>query len=155
MTARRNNEGKIDLTLIPVCAQEEEARVWMHGEEKYGRDNWQKLWGDKTTDVVMASLLRHAYAILKGETKDEESGFLHAAHIRCNAAMLIYAHQQGTRSGAETMARAVDDEGDDIIRKFQDGSYYAIRWEQRGKDGAIGRHIIKDKDGNYVCDYYG
>jgi hypothetical protein len=88
-SADRFNEGKIDLTLIPADASEAEARVWMAGEQKYGRYNWTKLWGDKTIDVVMASLLRHALAIQKGEVVDPESGEYHAAHIRCNAAMII------------------------------------------------------------------
>ena len=88
-TALRYNTGKVDLTLIPIDAQEAEARVWMAGEKKYGRNNWEKLWGDKTTDVVLASMLRHIAAIQKGETHDAESGQPHAAHIRCNAAMLI------------------------------------------------------------------
>ena len=87
--ANRFNSGKIDLALLPIPALEEEAKVWMKGEQKYGRDNWKKLWGDKTIDVVMASLLRHSFAILKGEERDEESGEYHASHIRCNAAMLI------------------------------------------------------------------
>jgi hypothetical protein len=87
--AKRFNSGKVDLSLLPVDACMEEAKVWMSGADKYGRNNWEKLWGDDTTNVVMASLLRHAFAILAGETHDPESGLLHAAHLRCNAAMLI------------------------------------------------------------------
>lgn len=94
--ALRYNDGKVDFSLLPVDALEAEARVWAMGEKKYGRDNWQKLWGDKTVNVVMASLLRHAFAIQKGEELDPESGEQHAAHIRCNAAMLIrYFNQRG------------------------------------------------------------
>lgn len=92
--AKRFNEGKIDYTLIPVDAQKAEARVWMAGEEKYGRENWEKLWGDKTTEVVMQSLMRHANAILEGELIDEETGEHHAASIRCNCAMLIRHYNQ-------------------------------------------------------------
>lgn len=87
--ADRFNEGKVDYSLIPVDALEAECRVWMLGEKKYGRDNWHKLWGEDTTRVVMASLLRHAFAILNGEEIDPETQQHHAAHIRCNAAMLI------------------------------------------------------------------
>jgi len=87
--ADRFNEGKLDLTLIPPQAAAEEARVWEKGAEKYSRDNWKKLWGKDTVQTVLASLLRHAHAIQMGEDFDKESGCLHAAHIRCNAAMLI------------------------------------------------------------------
>lgn len=87
--AKRYNENKVDYTLVPTDALREEARVWMAGEVKYGRSNWEKLWGDNTVSVVLASLLRHAYAIQQGQSHDLESGLQHAAHIRCNAAMLV------------------------------------------------------------------
>jgi hypothetical protein len=87
--ADRFNAGKVDLSLLPIKACVEEALVWQAGMKKYGRDNWRKLWGDDTTNVVMASLLRHAFAIMDGQVYDPETGLQHAAHIRCNAAMLI------------------------------------------------------------------
>jgi hypothetical protein len=92
--ATRHNQGKIDFTLLPVDALEAEAKVWMMGEVKYGRDNWHKLWQDQTVTVVMQSLLRHAFAIMKGELIDPESGVHHGAHIRANAAMLIRHHNE-------------------------------------------------------------
>lgn len=88
-SALRFDDGKVDFTLIPVDAQEAEARVWSMGEKKYGRDNWTKLWGLETRVKVMKSIMRHGYAILRGEDLDPESGLPHAAHIRCNCAMLI------------------------------------------------------------------
>ena len=87
--ALRYNAGKVDFTLIPVDAMEEEAKVWAVGEKKYSRNNWEKLWGEDTVRVVTASILRHTMAILRGETRDPETGLLHASHLRCNAAMLI------------------------------------------------------------------
>jgi len=87
--AKRFNQGKPDMSLLPPKACEAEARVWGAGADKYGRNNWKQFWGDKTTDVIMASLLRHAFAILAGDERDEETGEYHAAHIRANAAMLI------------------------------------------------------------------
>ena len=87
--ALRFNEGKTDYTLIPVEAQRQEAAVWKLGTEKYGKDNWKKLWGDESIHVIMASLMRHANAILEGELFDSESELPHAAHIRCNAAMIL------------------------------------------------------------------
>jgi hypothetical protein len=87
--ATRHNQGKIDYTLLPVDALEAEAKVWMLGEKKYGRNNWEKLHGEDTTNVIMGCLLRHAFAILDGELVDPESGVHHGAHIRANAAMLI------------------------------------------------------------------
>lgn len=84
--ADRFNAGKIRYTLIPVEAEEAEARVWMKGAEKYGEANWQKGLPFKS---VLDSLQRHAKALQKGQLIDPETGEPHAAHIRCNAAMLI------------------------------------------------------------------
>lgn len=104
MEAKRYDDGKIDFTLLPVDALEAEALVWMAGQEKYGVNpdgsaNWTTLWGTGTRIKVMKSLLRHCYKILRGEDLDAESGQHHAAHIRCNAAMLIrdYNNRQGAK----------------------------------------------------------
>ena len=87
--AKRFNTGKVDLTLIPWDAEIQEALVWMMGEEKYGRNNWEKLWGDDTMDVCLASAMRHINYMKQGEMIDQESGLPHAAHVRCNMAMII------------------------------------------------------------------
>lgn len=99
MKATRHNQGKVDYTLIPIDALTAEAKVWMAGEQEYGRNNWEKLWGDDTIQCVMASLLRHSFAILQGEYYDSESKEQHAAHIRANAAMIIrYVNQTHPKS---------------------------------------------------------
>ena len=87
--AKRFNKNKVDLALLPEVAAYEECKVWMFGEKKYGRDNWKQLWDDKSVDVATASLLRHALSLASGELFDNESGFPHASHIRCNAAMIL------------------------------------------------------------------
>lgn len=89
MSAKRFNGGKPKLSLLPAKALIAEARVWEMGEQKYGRDNWRKLWGDETVDVVLDSAMRHMVAMLDGELYDSESGLPHAAHVRCNMAMLL------------------------------------------------------------------
>ena len=96
--ALRYNSGKVDMSLLPAKACIHEARVWTNGCAKYGRANWRKLWGKDTVDVAMASLMRHAFAILDGQDVDPESGEYHAAHIRCNAAMLIEYYEQQKES---------------------------------------------------------
>lgn len=87
--AKRFNTGKVDLSLLPYVASLEECKVWMAGEEKYGRDNWKKLWGERTVDVAAASALRHLLALTSGQLCDSESGLPHAAHVRCNMAMIL------------------------------------------------------------------
>lgn len=88
-TAKRYNQGKPDLSLLPRVACEQEALVWGFGSQKYGRDNWQKLWGKDTVNICLASLLRHAMAMQSGELIDSETNLPHAAAVRCNAAMIL------------------------------------------------------------------
>lgn len=83
----RSNAEKVRVELLVAEALEAEARVWAFGAKKYGDFNWQR--GMKWS-TVLGCLLRHTFAILKGEDVDPESGELHAAHISCNATMLIY-----------------------------------------------------------------
>lgn len=77
--------------LIPAIALEEEAKVWAFGAKKYEDFNWAK--GLKLMRILGA-ILRHTMAIMAGVDRDLDSGHLHAAHIRCNAAMLIYFFYQ-------------------------------------------------------------
>ena len=84
---KRFNSDKPRVELLVAEAMEAEARVWAMGAKKYGDWNWQR--GMKWT-TVLGCLLRHTFAIMRGEDFDEESGELHAAHIKCNATMLIY-----------------------------------------------------------------
>lgn len=82
----KHDEDKPPMALIPPEAEEEEAKVWAHGAAKYGVHNWRK--GLKSVRILSA-LRRHTSAIIRGEDRDPETGCLHAAHIRCCAAMLI------------------------------------------------------------------
>lgn len=109
--ALRYNSGKPSLSLVPHDAVEAEARVWMFGANKYPstdrRDdgfeigNWEKLWGESTVRVCLDSAMRHLYAIQRGEHIDPETGCLHAAHVRCNMAMLIRYFNQGGIGNAD------------------------------------------------------
>lgn len=87
--ATRHNSGKVDLTLLPHVAALEECKVWMYGERRYTRNNWKKLWGDKTVQVAGASAMRHLMSLINGEMYDRESGLPNASHVRCNMAMIL------------------------------------------------------------------
>lgn len=84
--AIKHDEEKPLLALVPALALEEEARVWTFGAKKYSAWNWTN--GFKYVRIISA-ILRHIYAILRGEDRDPETGLLHAAHARCGLAMLI------------------------------------------------------------------
>ena len=74
-----------DWDLWDVC--EEVIRVWEYGEEKYASFNWMK---GMSWNSVIACYMRHVKAIKKGAINDQESGRLHAAHLVCNAMMLVH-----------------------------------------------------------------
>ena len=85
----RFNDGKADFSLIPLCTLEDEARVWMHGERKYKRNNWMK---GMDWSIPFACAMRHLAAWQRGEDIDVESGLPHLAHAQCNLRMLtLYA----------------------------------------------------------------
>lgn len=82
----RYNGGKADLSLIPLCTLEDEARVWMYGKQKYAAWNWTK---GMPWSVPLACALRHLAAWQRGEDMDPESGEHHLAHVMCNLRMLM------------------------------------------------------------------
>ncbi len=82
----RFDSGKPPVALIPPKADEAEAMVWALGAEKYGMWNWRE---GMTIMRILSCIGRHVNKIKAGEDYDSETGQPHAAHIRCNAAMLI------------------------------------------------------------------
>lgn len=84
---KKLDQEKPDISLVEAEAIIEEARVMTFGKRKYGANNWRA--GLAWTRVI-AAILRHTLAILSGEDYDPETGLLHAAHIRCGAAFLIW-----------------------------------------------------------------
>ncbi len=83
----RYNSDKPRVELLVPEAMEETAKVWAFGANKYSDHNWKK--GLKVLGIL-GCILRHTFKIMKGEDIDEESKCMHAAHIICNASMLIY-----------------------------------------------------------------
>ena len=68
-------------------ACEEVIRVWEYGEKKYAPFNWMK---GMSWNSIVGCYMRHVRAIKKGTKIDKESGRLHAAHLVCNAMMLVH-----------------------------------------------------------------
>ena len=68
-------------------ALEEEAKVFGFGAEKYAPWNWRK---GLAVSRLLAAVLRHIFAVLRGEDNDPESGLPHLAHARCGLAMAMW-----------------------------------------------------------------
>lgn len=84
----KHDAGKVDYTLVPVEALEVVCRVLEFGAKKYARDNWRTVVA-KDSSRYLKALLRHAFAVVRGEWLDPESGFPHLAHVACCALFLL------------------------------------------------------------------
>lgn len=86
--AQREKLGALPYDLIPYQeATDAFARVAEFGAIKYAPWNWSK---GLARVQLLGSLLRHAFAYLRGEDRDRETGLLHTDHILWNAAVLAH-----------------------------------------------------------------
>jgi hypothetical protein len=83
--ALRFNDGKLQWSLVDFESLEPMVKVLEFGAKKYAPENWRK--GLETTKII-ESMLRHTFALLRGEDNDPESGIEHVGHIQCNAMFL-------------------------------------------------------------------
>lgn len=93
MKSHNYDAGKLDPTLVLTdmpTAFQGYLEVRQFGVHKYDRMNWSLSKGDpceheKFYQKNLASLLRHAMALARGEKIDPESGLKHADLIQCRA----------------------------------------------------------------------
>lgn len=81
----RYDDGKIPMELLSPIAMEGTAIVLHFGAVKYELRNWEK---GMHWSKVIAPLLRHVFAFMRGEDNDSETGLPHVHHIGCNAMFL-------------------------------------------------------------------
>lgn len=81
------DQDKPMLNLIDPEAIEGLAAVLTFGAQKYAADNWRD---GISNSRLIASLLRHLFAIMRGEYVDPESGLPHIDHVGCNWMFLSY-----------------------------------------------------------------
>ncbi len=91
--ASKNDQAKIDLSLIPYIAQVAEAKAFQVGEKKYGRYNYCK--GHKASQLIAAAQ-RHLLAWFQGEENDPVDGQPHLGSVRACMAMLLRQQELGT-----------------------------------------------------------
>lgn len=85
--ASRFNEGKLKWSLVSFEGLEYMVEVLEFGASKYSAGNWAN-GGGLSYSETLESLLRHAFALARGEDIDPESGKHHIGHIQCNAMFL-------------------------------------------------------------------
>lgn len=79
-TGRKDDSEKVRMDLLDADALEGLAKVLTFGANKYASHNWR---GGISYSRVIAALLRHTFAILRGEYTDKESGLPHIDHVGC------------------------------------------------------------------------
>ena len=81
MSGRKDDQGKLDYSLLPWDGVDDVVHVLQFGAQKYDRDNWRKV-PDGLRRYSNAAM-RHLVALQRGEVTDPESGLSHAAHAAC------------------------------------------------------------------------
>ena len=94
----KDDEGKLQYSLLPKDELEEIVKVLQYGATKYGRDNW-KLCNDKNRYID--ALYRHLEAYRAGEMFDKDTNLHHLAHLACNALFLLYFDKQDKECDCE------------------------------------------------------
>jgi hypothetical protein len=79
-TGVKHDEDKLPMDLLDPLALDGLARVLQFGAKKYAAHNWR---GGISYSRLIAALLRHTFAILRGERIDPESGLPHIDHVGC------------------------------------------------------------------------
>lgn len=86
-TGTKYDQDKLPMDLLDPVALEGLAAVLQFGAKKYASHNWR---GGIAWSRVLAALLRHTFAILRGELIDRESGLPHIDHVGCCWMFLSY-----------------------------------------------------------------
>lgn len=96
--------GKLPLDLLDPLALEGLAAVLAFGAKKYASHNWR---GGISYSRLIAALLRHAFAILRGERIDPESGLPHVDHVGC--CWMFLSNQMKTRPDMDDLYTQPED----------------------------------------------
>ena len=82
----KHDEGKLQISLVPVQIIRDIAEVRMYGTAKYGDpENWRMVEKQRYIDA----LLRHLLEYLEDpDGVDAESGIPHYKHMACNMAFI-------------------------------------------------------------------
>lgn len=79
--SRKDDQGKLDWTLIPWRGLKPVVRVLEFGAAKYSRGGWRLV--EDADRRYLAAAFRHLTAYADGERVDPESGLPHLAHAVC------------------------------------------------------------------------
>ena len=99
----KNDDGKLQWSLLPFKQLESTVRVLMAGAKKYSRDNWKNC---DDVNRYKDALMRHVTAYIEGEktdVKDKGGDDLpHLAHAICNCLFLMYFDELEDKKDVES-----------------------------------------------------
>lgn len=117
----KHDSSKLPVDLLDPLALEGLTAVLEFGARKYAPNNWRQ--GFKYSRLI-AALLRHTFALMKGERIDPESGLPHIDHIGC--CWMFLSNMMKTRSDLDDLPQlpgpkkgVVDDFQVDMIQSQQ------------------------------------
>lgn len=90
----KNDNGKLQWSLMPFVELEEVVRVLMNGAKTYSPDNWKKC---DDVNRYKDALMRHVVSYITGETYDVGKGgdgLHHLAHAVCDCLFLMWFDNQ-------------------------------------------------------------
>lgn len=79
-TGLKYDAEKVRVDLLDPEWLEQVGQVLTFGAKKYAAHNWR---GGISYSRLIGAMLRHTFAILRGEDVDHESGLPHSAHASC------------------------------------------------------------------------
>jgi len=83
----KHDQNKPRYDLLPPIAIDELAKILTFGAEKYSENSWQDV--PNGLERYRAALLRHTFAMQRGELIDDESGLPHSAHAMCCCSFIV------------------------------------------------------------------
>ena len=88
--AKRFNDDKVPMHLLPLWLLEDLAVHYGEGAKKYDPWNWTK---GGSTDVCFGALLRHLAKWQSGEDMDEETQTHHMCAVAWNALTILHGYK--------------------------------------------------------------
>lgn len=81
------DSDKPEYGLLPPHALDEIVKVLTYGAQKYDRENWRKV--PERQRRYFDAMMRHLWAVKRGEAVDNETGLSHYAHAGCCLMFLL------------------------------------------------------------------
>lgn len=97
MSGRKDDDAKVDYSLVDPWALEEMVKGLTYGKKKYGANNWRQV--ESWEDRYFAAAQRHLAAHRRGELVDPESGIPHLALAACSLHFLLAKVLEKSREG--------------------------------------------------------